>query len=73
MLAEGFVENGARVVIIGRRAEVLDQAVREMNEEYASVAGGSVYAWVTSSYMHKTRGAGSLISVCKGTLRRKTG
>ncbi|KAK1921507.1 hypothetical protein DB88DRAFT_498088 [Papiliotrema laurentii] len=44
MLAEGFVENGARVVIIGRRAEVLDQAVREMNEEYASVAGGSVYA-----------------------------
>lgn len=39
MLAEGFVENGAQVIIIGRRGDVLDKTVREINEEYGGKAG----------------------------------
>ena len=30
MMAEGFVENGARVYIVGRRKEVLDKTVKEV-------------------------------------------
>ena len=34
MLAEGFVENGARVYIVGRRGAVLDTTVNEVRGEY---------------------------------------
>ena len=46
MLTEGFVENGSRVVIIGRRKNVLDKTVKEVNEEFGSVRDGQVYAYV---------------------------
>jgi len=45
-LAEGFVENGAKVIILGRRGDVLDQAAKEINAEYGGSAeeSGAVYA-----------------------------
>jgi short-subunit dehydrogenase len=43
MLAEGFVENGAKVYIIGRREEVLDRTVNEVTQQYGS-GGGSIHA-----------------------------
>lgn len=43
MLAEGFVENGAEVYIIGRRKDVLDKTVNEVTQEYGS-GGGSIHA-----------------------------
>jgi NADP-dependent 3-hydroxy acid dehydrogenase YdfG len=44
MMAEGLVINGAKVYIIGRRAEMLEKAVREINAE--SVGEGQVFSWV---------------------------
>jgi 3-oxoacyl-[acyl-carrier protein] reductase len=43
-LAEGFVENGARVIILGRRGDILDQAAKEINAEYGAASRGEVYA-----------------------------
>ena len=39
-LAEGFIENGARVWIIGRRKEVLEKTIKEIKEKY----GGEIFA-----------------------------
>lgn len=47
MLAEGFVENGSKVIIIGRRKEVLEKTAREVMEEYGS-RGGSIARYVES-------------------------
>ncbi|WWD22570.1 hypothetical protein CI109_107063 [Kwoniella shandongensis] len=41
-MAEGFVTNGAKVYITGRRADVLDNAVRELEAFKAN--GGEVYS-----------------------------
>ncbi len=43
MLAEGFVENGAKVYIIGRRSEILEKTVEEVKEGYQG-SGGEIFA-----------------------------
>jgi NAD(P)-dependent dehydrogenase (short-subunit alcohol dehydrogenase family) len=39
-MASGFYRNGARVYIVGRRKEVLDEAVKEIKSE----EGGEIVA-----------------------------
>lgn len=43
MLAEGFVENGAKVYIVGRREEVLNKTVNAVTQKYGP-GGGSIHA-----------------------------
>jgi len=43
MLAEGFVENGAKVYIVGRRVELLEKTVKEVREEFKR-SGGDILA-----------------------------
>ena len=39
MMAEGFVENGAKVYIVGRRREVLDKTVEEVRGMFKGRGG----------------------------------
>ncbi|CAD6583856.1 MAG: hypothetical protein TREMPRED_003669 [Tremellales sp. Tagirdzhanova-0007] len=43
MLAEGFVQNGAKVYIIGRWRDVLDKTVMEVQQEFKG-SGGSIFS-----------------------------
>ena len=45
MLAEGFVQNGAKVYIIGRWRDVLDKTVMEVQQEFKG-SGGSIFSCV---------------------------
>lgn len=41
MLADGFLENGAKVIIVGRREEVLEKTVKELQS-----GSREIFAWV---------------------------
>ncbi len=43
ILAEGFVENGSKVYIIGRRGDILDKTVEEVRGEFRG-SRGEIYA-----------------------------